>query len=128
MLVLAPICMAQITYIYIKWFQLFSFFNVNKMWTLYWEFFCEQEDGENITANSLHPGAIATNLFRHHSFVEGIARLFMSVGQISKVYALCQSVLSSIHEGINLSWYKFLCRMERSYTVLCKFPQIHTLI
>ncbi|CAA2981618.1 Hypothetical predicted protein [Olea europaea subsp. europaea] len=25
-----------------------------------------------ITANSLHPGAIATNLFRHHSFISGL--------------------------------------------------------
>uniref|UniRef100_A0A5B6Z2V3 Short-chain dehydrogenase TIC 32 n=1 Tax=Davidia involucrata TaxID=16924 RepID=A0A5B6Z2V3_DAVIN len=31
-----------------------------------------KEDGANITANSLHPGAITTNLFRYHSFVEGL--------------------------------------------------------
>ncbi|CAK9185048.1 unnamed protein product [Ilex paraguariensis] len=31
-----------------------------------------KEDGAEITANSLHPGVIATNLFRHLSFVEGI--------------------------------------------------------
>lgn len=30
-----------------------------------------QEDGVNITANSLHPGIIRTNLFRHNSIVNG---------------------------------------------------------
>ncbi|XP_024025401.1 short-chain dehydrogenase TIC 32, chloroplastic [Morus notabilis] len=33
------------------------------------------EEGVEVTANSLHPGAIATNLFRHHSFVSGLAGL-----------------------------------------------------
>ncbi|GFZ06885.1 NAD(P)-binding Rossmann-fold superfamily protein [Actinidia rufa] len=28
-----------------------------------------------ITANSLHPGAIATNLLRHHSFIDGLVNL-----------------------------------------------------
>lgn len=31
----------------------------------------DQEDGVNITANSLHPGTIVTNLFRHNSAVNG---------------------------------------------------------
>ncbi|KAG5558620.1 hypothetical protein RHGRI_008533 [Rhododendron griersonianum] len=31
-----------------------------------------KEDGAEITANSLHPGPVTTNLFRHHSFVEGL--------------------------------------------------------
>ncbi|KAL6578819.1 Short-chain dehydrogenase TIC 32, chloroplastic [Orobanche minor] len=31
-----------------------------------------KEEGVEITANSLHPGAIATNLFRHHGIIEGI--------------------------------------------------------
>ncbi|PIN25071.1 Dehydrogenases with different specificities (related to short-chain alcohol dehydrogenases) [Handroanthus impetiginosus] len=30
-----------------------------------------KEEKEDITANSLHPGAIATNLFRHHRFING---------------------------------------------------------
>ncbi|XP_038708403.1 short-chain dehydrogenase TIC 32, chloroplastic-like isoform X5 [Tripterygium wilfordii] len=34
-----------------------------------------KEDGLEITANSVHPGAIATNLFRHHSFVSGLINL-----------------------------------------------------
>ncbi|XP_028773262.1 short-chain dehydrogenase TIC 32, chloroplastic isoform X3 [Neltuma alba] len=30
-----------------------------------------KEERVDITANSLHPGAIATNLFRHHSLIDG---------------------------------------------------------
>lgn len=33
--------------------------------------FSKQEEGVDITANSLHPGAIVTNLLRHHGFVNG---------------------------------------------------------
>lgn len=32
----------------------------------------KQEDEVAITANSLHPGAIATNLFRHSNLISGI--------------------------------------------------------
>ncbi|GFP99175.1 short-chain dehydrogenase tic 32 chloroplastic [Phtheirospermum japonicum] len=31
-----------------------------------------KEEGVEITANSLHPGAIATNLLRHHGIIEGV--------------------------------------------------------
>ncbi|EYU38338.1 hypothetical protein MIMGU_mgv1a0103242mg, partial [Erythranthe guttata] len=31
-----------------------------------------KEEGVEITANSLHPGAIATNLLRHHGILEGV--------------------------------------------------------
>jgi len=31
----------------------------------------DQEDGVDISANSLHPGTITTNLFRHNSAVNG---------------------------------------------------------
>ncbi|KAI3453724.1 hypothetical protein Pfo_010387 [Paulownia fortunei] len=31
-----------------------------------------KEERVEITANSLHPGAIATNLLRHHGFIEGV--------------------------------------------------------
>uniref|UniRef100_A0A803PQI4 Short-chain dehydrogenase TIC 32, chloroplastic n=1 Tax=Cannabis sativa TaxID=3483 RepID=A0A803PQI4_CANSA len=34
-----------------------------------------KEEGAKLTANSLHPGAIYTNLFRHHSFVSALASL-----------------------------------------------------
>ncbi|XP_074556324.1 short-chain dehydrogenase TIC 32, chloroplastic-like [Curcuma longa] len=33
-----------------------------------------KEEGVNITANSLHPGSIITNLLRYHSFVDALAR------------------------------------------------------
>ncbi|KAL8141631.1 hypothetical protein V2J09_014663 [Rumex salicifolius] len=33
-----------------------------------------KEEGVNITANSLHPGGIVTNLLRHHSFIDGIVK------------------------------------------------------
>ncbi|XP_058750040.1 short-chain dehydrogenase TIC 32, chloroplastic-like isoform X7 [Vicia villosa] len=35
----------------------------------------EQEEGTKITANSLNPGAIATNLFRYHSLIDGFVGL-----------------------------------------------------
>ncbi|QHN80150.1 Short-chain dehydrogenase TIC 32 [Arachis hypogaea] len=35
-----------------------------------------KEDGANITANSLHPGAITTNLFRHTGVVNGLVNAF----------------------------------------------------
>lgn len=35
-----------------------------------------KDDGANITANSLHPGAIATNLFRHVPLVGGFIDIF----------------------------------------------------
>ncbi|XP_012086880.1 short-chain dehydrogenase TIC 32, chloroplastic [Jatropha curcas] len=34
-----------------------------------------KEDGVNITANSLHPGGIATNILRYHSFFNGFVSL-----------------------------------------------------
>lgn len=33
--------------------------------------FSEQEEGANITANSLHPGSIVTNLFRYNGVIRG---------------------------------------------------------
>ncbi|CAK9163178.1 unnamed protein product [Ilex paraguariensis] len=36
---------------------------------------CLKEEGVEITANSLHPGAIATNLMRHHSIMNGLSNL-----------------------------------------------------
>ncbi|XP_021844264.2 short-chain dehydrogenase TIC 32, chloroplastic [Spinacia oleracea] len=33
-----------------------------------------KDEGANITANSLHPGAINTNLFRYNSFMDGMIR------------------------------------------------------
>ncbi|XP_058082227.1 short-chain dehydrogenase TIC 32, chloroplastic-like [Magnolia sinica] len=34
-----------------------------------------KEEGVEITANSVHPGAIVTNLLRHHGFLNGIANM-----------------------------------------------------
>lgn len=45
----------------------------------------EQEEGAEITANSLHPGVISTNLFRHiftpPSFAEGMYVCFHNLYQ-----------------------------------------------
>ncbi|KAK4488306.1 hypothetical protein RD792_004062 [Penstemon davidsonii] len=35
-----------------------------------------KEEGVQMTVNSLHPGVIATNLFRHHGFIDGILNWF----------------------------------------------------
>lgn len=34
-----------------------------------------KEEGVEITANSLHPGSIATNLLRYHSFIDGMVNM-----------------------------------------------------
>ncbi|CAN1778181.1 Short-chain dehydrogenase TIC 32, chloroplastic [Linum perenne] len=36
-----------------------------------------EEDGVNITVNSLHPGSIVTNLLRYHSFINLLAHVFV---------------------------------------------------
>lgn len=36
----------------------------------------EQEEGADITANSVHPGVITTNLFRHLGIFEGNLGIF----------------------------------------------------
>lgn len=46
-----------------------------------------KEDGADITANSLHPGAIVTNLFRHNSTINGLVNL------------LGRAVLKSVQQG-----------------------------
>ncbi|KAI4372601.1 hypothetical protein MLD38_010812 [Melastoma candidum] len=52
-----------------------------------------KEEGVNITVNSLHPGSIATNLFRYHSFINGLAS---SVGRL---------VLKTIPQGAATTCY-----------------------
>ncbi|XP_077241922.1 short-chain dehydrogenase TIC 32, chloroplastic-like isoform X2 [Tasmannia lanceolata] len=54
---------------------------------------CLKEEGVEITANSLHPGAIVTNLLRHHSFLNGIATM------------LGKYVLKSIPQGAATTCY-----------------------
>lgn len=68
--------------------------------------FVEQEDGAEITANSLHPGTVTTNLFRHYSFVEGFSTpidlllstwLVIGIGHMYVYYAcMCLCVLSHL--------------------------------
>jgi hypothetical protein len=52
----------------------------------------DQEDGVDITANSLHPGTIVTNLFRHNSAVNGKYHCVIHVNSLWHVeYELCRS-------------------------------------
>ncbi|CAL9202354.1 unnamed protein product [Musa hybrid cultivar] len=52
-----------------------------------------KEEGVNITANSLHPGIIVTNLFRHHGFVNAI------LGTAGKL------VTKNVHQGAATTCY-----------------------
>ncbi|KAL3524296.1 hypothetical protein ACH5RR_017130 [Cinchona calisaya] len=52
-----------------------------------------KEDGIEITANSVHPGVIATNLFRHYRFVTGI------IGVLGK------HVMKSVQQGAATTCY-----------------------
>ncbi|KAL1531405.1 Short-chain dehydrogenase TIC 32, chloroplastic [Salvia divinorum] len=52
-----------------------------------------KEENVEITANSLHPGAIATNLFRHYSFLNGL------VGVLGK------HVMKDVHQGAATTCY-----------------------
>uniref|UniRef100_A0A5B6Z1M1 Short-chain dehydrogenase TIC 32 n=1 Tax=Davidia involucrata TaxID=16924 RepID=A0A5B6Z1M1_DAVIN len=52
-----------------------------------------KEEGVEISANSLHPGAISTNLFRHHSFVSGL------VGVLGKY------VIKNVQQGAATTCY-----------------------
>ncbi|KAK3129389.1 hypothetical protein QOZ80_6BG0478780 [Eleusine coracana subsp. coracana] len=52
-----------------------------------------KEEGVNITANSLHPGTIITNLLRHHSILDAIHR---TLGKL---------VLKSAHQGAATTCY-----------------------
>ncbi|ONI25358.1 hypothetical protein PRUPE_2G298000 [Prunus persica] len=52
-----------------------------------------KEDGADITANSLHPGAIVTNLFRHNSTINGL------------VHLLGRAVLKSVQQGAATTCY-----------------------
>ncbi|XP_042497761.1 short-chain dehydrogenase TIC 32, chloroplastic-like [Macadamia integrifolia] len=52
-----------------------------------------KEEGVNITANSIHPGVIATNILRHHGFLNGI---FVSLGKY---------VLKSAQQGAATTCY-----------------------
>lgn len=59
----------------------------------------------NITANSLHPGAIPTNLIRHHTFVEGksLFLFFFFLEQIELKYPLERVVVEHSLNEININ-------------------------
>lgn len=54
-------------------------------------------DGAEITANSLHPGTVTTNLFRHYSFFEGI------VGKLGS--CVLKNVLKNVQQGAATTCY-----------------------
>ncbi|KAL0317802.1 UNVERIFIED_CONTAM: Short-chain dehydrogenase, chloroplastic [Sesamum angustifolium] len=68
-----------------------------------------------ITANSLHPGAIATNLFRHHSFINGL------------VAALGKHVMKNVEQGAATTCYVALHPdvkgMTGKYYADCNFAE-----
>lgn len=55
--------------------------------------FSKQEDGVDITANSVHPGAIVTNIIRHNSLfrsmntiLHGESFFFFSLLDLARIY------------------------------------------
>lgn len=80
MAILACTCWYMCVHLYIphrSTYTLFFFFffvygihDVLSEICCFW-FLLQQEDGVNITANALHPGAIVTNLFRHSNVING---------------------------------------------------------
>ncbi|XP_062199342.1 short-chain dehydrogenase TIC 32, chloroplastic-like isoform X2 [Phragmites australis] len=56
-----------------------------------------KEEGINITANSLHPGSIITNLLRHHSILDVLHR---TLGKL--VLKNAQQVLHSLYLGAQI--------------------------
>ncbi|WCJ24142.1 NAD(P)-binding Rossmann-fold superfamily protein [Euphorbia peplus] len=53
-----------------------------------------KEEGVDITANSVHPGGIATNLIRHHSFLKGLSSLLRN-----------SFFLKNLHQGAATTCY-----------------------
>jgi ureidoglycolate hydrolase len=44
-------------------------------------FICEQEEGVNISANTVHPGVIATSLFKNRTIVNGNSHISRAILQ-----------------------------------------------
>ncbi|KAL3650505.1 Short-chain dehydrogenase TIC 32, chloroplastic [Castilleja foliolosa] len=59
-----------------------------------------KEDGAEITANSLHPGIVSTNLFRHLGVFEGNLGIFEGF-----VSALSRLVLKNVERGASTTCY-----------------------
>ncbi|KAM7272358.1 hypothetical protein ACFE04_027021 [Oxalis oulophora] len=66
-----------------------------------------KEDGENITANSLHPGVITTNLFRHSTFAKGFVKLakFMLKNVQQGAATTCYVALNPQVKGISGEYF-----------------------
>ncbi|XP_054786943.1 short-chain dehydrogenase TIC 32, chloroplastic-like isoform X2 [Prosopis cineraria] len=70
-----------------------------------------EEEGVDITANSLHPGAIATNLFRHHSLIDGLVGLFgkfvmKNIHQLKQAYKHQIQIWQGNSGNIRQTWFK----------------------
>lgn len=59
-----------------------------------------KDDGADITANSLHPGAVSTNLFRHFGPSKGGLGIFEGVAN-----ALSKLVLKNVQQGASTTCY-----------------------
>ncbi|XP_051143839.1 short-chain dehydrogenase TIC 32, chloroplastic-like [Andrographis paniculata] len=75
-------------------------------------------DKVEITANSVHPGLIATNLFHHHSFVNGF------------IAALGKHVMKNVHQGAATTCYVALHpdikKMTGKYYADCNLAEAST--
>ncbi|KAL5813040.1 hypothetical protein ACOSQ3_027990 [Xanthoceras sorbifolium] len=59
-----------------------------------------KEEGVNITVNSLHPGAIITNIMRHSSFLKGLNKVIGKVlGQFCK--SVAQGAATTCYVALN---------------------------
>jgi NAD(P)-dependent dehydrogenase (short-subunit alcohol dehydrogenase family) len=67
--------------------------------------FDNQEDGVNITANSLHPGVIATNLFRHN----------MSLANDNPIRGFTFYILTPLIFLVLLQWTRSQIQVKNSF-------------
>uniref|UniRef100_A0A2P2LEL0 Short-chain dehydrogenase n=1 Tax=Rhizophora mucronata TaxID=61149 RepID=A0A2P2LEL0_RHIMU len=68
-----------------------------------------KEDGVDITANSLHPGAIATNLLRYHSIINSISNMigrFVLKNVQQGAATTCYVALHSQVKGVSGKYFK----------------------
>ncbi|KAI9086595.1 hypothetical protein K1719_031456 [Acacia pycnantha] len=67
-----------------------------------------KEDGVDISANSLHPGAIATNLYRHMTVIEGIVNVvgkFVLKNVLQGAATTCYVALHPQVEGVSGQYF-----------------------
>ncbi|KAK8656106.1 hypothetical protein V6N13_108665 [Hibiscus sabdariffa] len=68
-----------------------------------------KEDGVDITANSLHPGGIATNLFRHMSLVGGLVNIFGKIALKNVQQGAATTCYVALHpqvKGVSGEYFK----------------------